>query len=53
MPREDRLYYILVYCNLGRQFVPIEDGLYFAIDCLYPIKGVANPYLEKTGRTTS
>jgi len=53
MPREDRLYYTLVEYNLGRQFIPTEDGLYYSIDCLYPIKDVANPYLRKTCRTAS
>jgi hypothetical protein len=53
MPREDEFYYTLVYCNLGRQFVPTEDGLYYSIDCVYPIKEVVNPCLGKTGRTTS
>jgi hypothetical protein len=28
MPRENGLYYTLVKCNLGRQSVPTEDGLY-------------------------
>jgi hypothetical protein len=36
---------------LGRQFIPTEDGLYFSIDCVYPIQDIANPYLGKTGRT--
>jgi hypothetical protein len=31
--------------------VPIEDGLYYSIDCVYPIKDVANPCLGKTSRT--
>jgi hypothetical protein len=53
MPREDGLYYTLVYCNLGRQFLPTEDVLYFFIDCVYPIKDVVNPYLGKKGRTAS
>jgi hypothetical protein len=53
MPREDRLYYTRVYCNLGRQFEPTEDELFFFIDCVYPIKDVTNPYLGKTSRTAS
>jgi hypothetical protein len=53
MPREDRFYYTLVWCNLGRQFVPTEDGLYYSIAYVYSIKNVANPYLGKTGRTAS
>jgi hypothetical protein len=42
MPREDGLYYSLVWYNLGRQFVPTEDELYYSIDCVYHIKDVAN-----------
>jgi hypothetical protein len=49
MPWEDRLYYTLVWCNLGRHFVSTEDELYHFINCVYPIKEVANPYLRKTG----
>jgi hypothetical protein len=53
MPGKDESYYTLVYCNLGTRFIPTEDGLYFSIDCMYPIKDVANPCLGKTGRTAS
>jgi hypothetical protein len=53
MPRKDGLYYTLVWYNLGRQFVPTEDELYFFIDCMYPIRDIVDPYLGKTGRTTS
>jgi hypothetical protein len=53
MPKKDGVYYTLVYCNLGRQFVLTEDGLYYSINCVYPIKDIANPYLGKTGRTAS
>jgi len=53
MPRDDGLYYTLVLFNLGRQFVPTEDRLYYSIDCVYPIKDVVNPYLRKMSRTAS
>jgi hypothetical protein len=39
-------------CNFGRQFIPTEDE-YFSIDCVYPIKDIANPYLGKMGHTAS
>jgi hypothetical protein len=53
MPRGNELYYILAWCNLGKQFVPTEDGLHLFIDCMYPIKEFYNLYIGKTGRTTS
>jgi hypothetical protein len=33
--------------------MPTEDGLYYSIDYVYPIKDVASPCLGKTGRTVS
>jgi hypothetical protein len=33
--------------------VPTEDGLYYSIDCMYPIKELDNPYLEKMGYIAS
>ena len=53
MPKEDGLYYTLVYCNLGRQSMPTEDGLHLFIDCTYLVKEFYNLHLGKTGRATS
>ena len=53
MTMEDGLYYTLVQCNLGRQFMPTEDRLYYNLDCMYPIKELDNQCLEKIGRTAS
>jgi hypothetical protein len=33
--------------------VPTKGGLYYSIDYMYPIKELDNPYLGKTGRTSS
>jgi hypothetical protein len=33
--------------------MPTEDGLYYSIDLMSPIKGVANPCLGKMGHTAS
>jgi hypothetical protein len=33
--------------------VSTKDGLDYSIDCMYPIKDVANTYLGKKGRTAS
>ena len=53
MPREEGLYYTLVYCNLGRKSMPTEDGLHLFIECMYPVKEFYNLYLGKTGRAAS
>jgi hypothetical protein len=33
--------------------VPTEDGLYYSIECVYPIKELDNPYEGKNGHTAS